>query len=72
MRVRDVADTAVHDAANRRDFLMIATGAVAGVGVVLTAWPFISQMNPDAAVLAMASIEVDIGAIAEGQEVILK
>ena len=51
---------------------MIATGAVAGVGVVLTAWPFISQMNPDAAVLAMASIEVDIGAIAEGQEVILK
>jgi ubiquinol-cytochrome c reductase iron-sulfur subunit len=67
-----VADTAVHDTANRRDFLMIATGAVAGVGVVLTAWPFISQMNPDAAVLAMASIEVDIGAIAEGQEVILK
>jgi ubiquinol-cytochrome c reductase iron-sulfur subunit len=67
-----VADTAVHDTANRRDFLMIATGAVAGVGVVLTAWPFINQMNPDAAVLAMASIEVDIGAIAEGQEVILK
>ncbi len=67
-----MADTAVHDTANRRDFLMIATGAVAGVGVVLTAWPFISQMNPDAAVLAMASIEVDIGAIAEGQEVILK
>jgi ubiquinol-cytochrome c reductase iron-sulfur subunit len=67
-----VADTVVHDTANRRDFLMIATGAVAGVGVVLTAWPFINQMNPDAAVLAMASIEVDIGAIAEGQEVILK
>ena len=67
-----MADTAVHDTANRRDFLMIATGAVAGVGVVLTAWPFINQMNPDAAVLAMASIEVDIGAIAEGQEVILK
>jgi ubiquinol-cytochrome c reductase iron-sulfur subunit len=67
-----VADTVVHDTANRRDFLMIDTGAVAGVGVVLTAWPFINQMNPDAAVLAMASIEVDIGAIAEGQEVILK
>ena len=67
-----MADTAVHDTANRRDFLMIATGAVAGVGVVLTAWPFINQMNPDAAVLAMDSIEVDIGAIAEGQEVILK
>jgi len=66
-----VADAA-HDTVNRRDFLMIATGAVAGVGAVLTAWPFINQMNPDAAVLAMASIEVDLASIAEGQEVILK
>ena len=63
---------AAHDTVNRRDFLMIATGAVAGVGAVLTAWPFIYQMNPDAAVLAMASIEVDLAPIAEGQEVILK
>ncbi len=63
---------AAHDTVNRRDFLMIATGAVAGVGAVLTAWPFINQMNPDAAVLAMASIEVDLASIAEGQEVILK
>jgi ubiquinol-cytochrome c reductase iron-sulfur subunit len=67
-----VADTAVHDTTNRRDFLMIATGAVAGVGAVATVWPFVSQMNPDAAVLALASIEVDISAIAEGQEVVLK
>jgi ubiquinol-cytochrome c reductase iron-sulfur subunit len=67
-----VADTAVHDNTNRRDFLMIATGAVAGVGAVATVWPFVSQMNPDAAVLALASIEVDISAIAEGQEVVLK
>jgi ubiquinol-cytochrome c reductase iron-sulfur subunit len=66
-----VADAA-HDTVNRRDFLMIATGAVAGVGAALTAWPFINQMNPDAAVLAMASIEVDLASIAEGQEVILK
>jgi len=51
---------------------MIATGAVAGVGAVATVWPFVSQMNPDAAVLALASIEVDISAIAEGQEVVLK
>ncbi len=63
---------AAHDTVNRRDFLMIATGAVAGVGAVLTAWPFIYQMNPDAAVLAMASIEVDLAPIAEGQEIILK
>ena len=66
-----MADTA-HDNVNRRDFLMIATGAVAGVGGALVAWPLITQMNPDAAVLALASIEVDLAPIAEGQEVILK
>ena len=61
-----------HDGVNRRDFLMIATGAVAGVGGALALWPFISQMSPDAAVLAMASIEVDLAPIAEGQSVTLK
>jgi ubiquinol-cytochrome c reductase iron-sulfur subunit len=66
-----VGDNA-HDGVNRRDFLMIATGAVAGVGGALTLWPFISQMSPDAAVLAMASIEVDLAPIAEGQAVTLK
>jgi ubiquinol-cytochrome c reductase iron-sulfur subunit len=53
----------------RRDFLYIATGAVGGVGIALTLWPFISQMNPDASVLALASIEVDIEPIAEGQSI---
>ena len=41
----------------RRDFLYIATGAVGGVGIALTLWPFISQMNPDASVLALAAID---------------
>ena len=66
-----MADTA-HDNVNRRDFLMIATGAVAGVGGALVLWPLVTQMNPDAAVLAMASTEVDLAPIAEGQEIILK
>jgi len=66
-----VGDNA-HDGVNRRDFLMIATGAVAAVGGALALWPFISQMSPDAAVLAMASIEVDLAPIAEGQAVTLK
>jgi len=66
-----VADTA-HDNVNRRDFLMIATGAVAGVGAALAAWPFINQMNPDAAVLAMATTEIDLAPIAEGQAVTIK
>jgi ubiquinol-cytochrome c reductase iron-sulfur subunit len=57
---------------NRRDFLMVATGAVAAVGAAMVAWPFINQMNPDAAVLALATIEVDLASVAEGQEITLK
>jgi ubiquinol-cytochrome c reductase iron-sulfur subunit len=68
---RDVS-TAEHAETNRRDFLYIATGAVAAVGAALTAWPFINQMNPDASVLALASVEVDLAPIAEGQEVTIK
>lgn len=61
-----------HSDVNRRDFLMVATGAVAGVGAALTAWPFIYQMNPDASVLALSSVEVDLAPIAEGQSIIIK
>ena len=52
----------------RRDFLYIATAAVGAVGVTATAWPLISQMNPDAGTIAAgAPIEVDLAPIAEGQ-----
>ncbi len=57
---------------NRRDFLYIATGAVGGVGAVLSVWPFVHQMNPDATVLALASIEVDLEKVAEGQLTTIK
>lgn len=50
----------------RRDMLYITTGAFAAVGVGAVAWPFISQMNPDASTVALASTEVDISAIPEG------
>lgn len=53
----------------RRDFLLIATGAFAAVGAAATLWPFVDQMNPDAAALALASIEVDIASIEEGQSI---
>jgi ubiquinol-cytochrome c reductase iron-sulfur subunit len=56
----------------RRDFLYIATGAAAAVGGALAAWPFIDQMNPSSAVLALASIEVDISSIQPGQSVTFK
>lgn len=53
----------------RRDFLYIATGAVATVGAGLACWPLIDQMNPDATVKALASIEVDISPIEVGQSI---
>jgi ubiquinol-cytochrome c reductase iron-sulfur subunit len=56
----------------RRDFLYIATGSVAAVGAGITLWPMIDQMNPDASVTALASIEVDISAIEEGQAITVK
>ena len=53
---------------SRRDFLYIATGAVAAVGGAAALVPLISQMNPDASTIAAgAPIEVDLGPVAEGQ-----
>jgi ubiquinol-cytochrome c reductase iron-sulfur subunit len=37
-----------------------------------TVWPLISQMSPDASTLALASTEVDLSGIAEGQIVTIK
>ena len=59
-------------APTRRDFLFIATGAVGAVGAAALAWPFIHQMNPDASTLALSSVEVDVGQIAEGQSITVK
>jgi len=53
----------------RRDFLYVAAGAVGAVGVAGAVWPLIDQMNPDASVLALASIEFDLSPIEEGQSV---
>ena len=57
------------DGVRRRDFLNVAAVSFAGVGVVAVALPLISQMNPPADVLALASTEVDISKIASGQAI---
>jgi len=57
------------DGVRRRDFINIAAVSFAGVGVVAAAIPLITQMNPSADVLAVASIEVDISKIAPGQAI---
>ncbi len=58
---------------SKRDFLLIATAAVGGVGVLGAVWPLIDQMQPDAATIAAgAPLDVDIGAIEPGQQIIVK
>lgn len=61
--------TADHVDASKRDFLYIATGAVGAVGAAMTVWPLINQMNPDASVKALATVEIDLAAVVEGQEI---
>ena len=51
----------------RRDFLYIATGAMAAVGAGVAAWPFIDSMNPSADVRSLSKIEVDLTPIEVGQ-----
>jgi ubiquinol-cytochrome c reductase iron-sulfur subunit len=67
-----VAATISDAGTTRRDFLYVASGAVGGVGVAVAAWPFIDQMNPSTAALALASTEVDLAAVQPGQQIIVK
>jgi len=57
---------------SRRDFIVVATYAMGAVGAGAFAWPLVDQMNPAADTLALASIEVDVSKIAEGQSITLK
>jgi len=61
-----------HADPTRRDFLMVATGALGAVGVGFTAWPFINNLNPAADTLALASIEVNVKPIEVGQAITVK
>lgn len=53
----------------RRDFLYVATGAMAVVGTAALTWPFIDSMNPSAGAFALSTIEVDLAPIEPGQRV---
>jgi ubiquinol-cytochrome c reductase iron-sulfur subunit len=57
------------EGASRRDFLYLTAGAMGAVGAGAAAWPLIDSMNPAADTLALASAEVDIGQIEEGQAI---
>src|ERR1700692_205029 len=65
-----IVTTASSAEPTRRDFLFVATGAAAAVGGLATVWPLVSQMNPEASTMAGgARIEVDLGPIADGQDI---
>lgn len=54
----------------RRDFLFVAAGAMAGVGIATLSWPFIDQMEPSAAVLAAGvPLSVDLSPLGPGQQI---
>ncbi len=65
------SDTDVEEP-SRRDFLYLATLAGgAGLGLAFV-WPLIDSMNPAADVLALSTVEVDLGPIEIGQAITVK
>ncbi len=52
---------------SRRDFLMLASGAMGAVGTGAFVLPFIRSMSPSADVLALSTLEVDLKPVQEGQ-----
>lgn len=60
-------------AETRRDFLYVATGAVAAVGTAVTMVPLLGQMAPDASTLAAGGpVDFDVGKLAPGQQAIIR
>ena len=51
----------------KRDLLSLVAIAGTVIGISAVAWPFIDSMNPSADVLALASVELDLSPIVEGQ-----
>jgi ubiquinol-cytochrome c reductase iron-sulfur subunit len=60
-------------ATTRRDFLYIATGAVAAVGGLATLVPMIDQMGPDVSTLSSGGpVDFDLGKVQPGQQVVVR
>ncbi len=52
----------------KRDFIYLATGAVAAAGVASITWPLVAQMGKAADTLAAGSIEINLENIEEGAQ----
>lgn len=53
----------------RRDFIELTTYAMTGVGAAVAMGAFVNSMNPAADTLALATTEVDLTPIEEGQSI---
>ena len=56
----------------RRDFMALTASGMTAVGATCAAWPLIDSLNPSADVLAMSSVEIDVGHVPQGQSVTFK
>jgi ubiquinol-cytochrome c reductase iron-sulfur subunit len=63
------ADSSNKDGETRRDFLYLTAGAMGAVGAGCFAWPFIDSLNPAADTMALATVEIDLSPIEEGQAI---
>jgi len=61
-----------HGEPTRRDFLMVATGAMGAIGTIAVAWPFINNLNPAADTLALSTVEVNVAPVQVGQAITVK
>lgn len=52
----------------KRDFIYIATGAVAAAGAASLAWPLVMQMGKASDTMAAGSIDIDLSGVTEGQQ----
>ena len=52
---------------SRRDFIHVSSGVTLAAGACFASWPLIDQMNPSADVLALATIEIDLSSLEQGQ-----
>lgn len=63
--VKDSSDNG--DGSTRRDFVVLTASAMVGVGLMSATIPFVKSLAPDAGVLAVGSVEVDLSPLQEGQ-----
>ncbi len=63
------AQSSATSGTTRRDFLQVSALTFVGVGSGFVAWPFLEQMNADAAARSLAVAEIDVSQLKQGQAI---